>query len=617
MKKLEAYPNWAIVNTIASLLEGALIAHFAAFWGRQEWYDLQWDRIFGAKASDLLAGCNRTPGTESDFILKRWRYELREAKGSNGVRTLDDLISGSREVPAPDREPDLFGEERLQVILLRHRFHKMVSQDEESGDMPLLIYKGSQGQMAFEFRVPTGHISNNTMILSCEMRSALGFQDIEGEYCMRMRIKAEPGYLAFEVISADQADEIRGCAVYLQGRATVDGEIRALSDWVKFSARHVTRGWLETHRLAAKALRSHELKNVSAEAPSSSVASSSRSMTSPTTTSAIHPHSFTDKHYVTCLENALAEGYQARLTWPAGSSARQSPTFAAPSSKRDCSQKNKRLTVPLSLLPKALAKNQGDVDSWRIWLRIVPESSTPFRCAVAKKGTTPQQTDFATFNITGKRAHELLEHASRLRGCATPKDVSNNRSAHVRGQRRLPSLLDGSFVGSYNLAVKKRAIPASRHSEKQVRPFNWHSDRAVVCFRFRAVGSQKWYTSRDEAAARSLLQDVEAGEQGTSKERPEVPTTTFQPELAARNDALNCNGKAIRVSEANADDDDEALSVDDLDASNNAEANAINDEQLSDNGPILISVRRLKRHAPVFDEESENKPILACMRCSA
>ncbi|PWN18100.1 hypothetical protein BCV69DRAFT_301556 [Microstroma glucosiphilum] len=90
LKKLHSYPAWALTNTFNSLLEGTLIAHFAAFHGRHAWYDAQWDKIFGAKARKDLAGCNRTPGTESDSGLKRWRYEPRDANGSKGVRTLED-----------------------------------------------------------------------------------------------------------------------------------------------------------------------------------------------------------------------------------------------------------------------------------------------------------------------------------------------------------------------------------------------------------------------------------------------------------------------------------------------------------------------------------------------
>lgn len=173
----------------------------------------------------------------------------------------------------------------------------------------------------------------------------------------------------------------------------------------------------------------------------------------------------------------------------------------------------KRFAIPRALLPASLLENRDGVRDWKAWLRIVPESSTRFRCAVARQGTTSQTTDFAALILSGNAAQELLEHASRLRGCAAPEDVSENRSAHWRSYRRLPSLLDGTFVGSYNLTVDKRAIPASLLSSqcdrKEVRQFNWHLDREAIRSRYRAVGSSRWYVSKDKTAAETLLQDVE------------------------------------------------------------------------------------------------------------
>jgi hypothetical protein len=86
------YPTWALINTLNSLLEGALIAHFAAFCGRKQSYDKQWNKTFSQRAAEHLAGCNRTPGTEGDFAVKRWRYEPKEGTASKKVRTLEELI---------------------------------------------------------------------------------------------------------------------------------------------------------------------------------------------------------------------------------------------------------------------------------------------------------------------------------------------------------------------------------------------------------------------------------------------------------------------------------------------------------------------------------------------
>lgn len=199
------------------------------------------------------------------------------------------------------------------------------------------------------------------------MRSALGFKDIDDDYCFRFRLVAEPGYVAFEVLPADQADEVRGCAVYLKGRGMVNGEVRNLSGWVKYSARHASEAWLDVHRLAARALEHKEEKkslvdkSASGFASSSSptLASSSSTLASTSAAVASAPtHDITNKDYVTALNNALADGYQSRMAWVKNLVG--GPILRAPSCK-ECEIVGKRFAVPLSLVPSPLREDKSQL----------------------------------------------------------------------------------------------------------------------------------------------------------------------------------------------------------------------------------------------------------------
>lgn len=62
------YPAAALVNTINSLVEASLIAHFGAY-NLMSAYNVQWATRFGGATRSQIVGCNATPGTEGNFTL--------------------------------------------------------------------------------------------------------------------------------------------------------------------------------------------------------------------------------------------------------------------------------------------------------------------------------------------------------------------------------------------------------------------------------------------------------------------------------------------------------------------------------------------------------------------
>lgn len=131
-------------------------------------------KTFSQRAAEHLTGCNRTPGTEGDFAIKRWCYEPRDDKASKGVRTLEDLVPAFLAVSAPDDSPDLCGDEPLDVILKIRCLIKMVSQSSDSDDIPVTVNREGPDRSTTRFLISNNH----KVSLPAEMRSAL---DLEGK----------------------------------------------------------------------------------------------------------------------------------------------------------------------------------------------------------------------------------------------------------------------------------------------------------------------------------------------------------------------------------------------------------------------------------------------------
>jgi hypothetical protein len=483
-----------------------------------------------------------------------------------------------------------------------------------------------------KFRVPRGYISNNTTAWSIEMHSALGFEEIDGDYCFRIRLNAKPDYVAFEVISADHADDVRGCAVYLQGRATVGGETRAVSDWVECGSRYVSEAWLDVHLLAARALRHNEAKKSLVDKSASAVASSSSSTLASTSAAvATAPiHDISNKEYATALNNALTDGYQSRIAW--GKTLVGGPILGAPSCK-ECKIVGKRFAVPLSLVPSPLREYRTQLNQWRAWLKIVPEHASPFHCAVVRKDATPSPKDFGIHGLSGISAQKLLKDTSKVRGNKAPEVMSEYRTAEPRARRRLPSLLEGTFTGSYKPRIGtrfagKESVIATRLATaietKEVEKVIWHLDCNAKCLRYRAVGSDEWFNVKNKEAALLMLEDVREMEKelGISAVRPEVTNTAGpsaereRPEVTNTADpsaaALNCsNDKAIEVAEG--DDEPVITAVRYI----NRHAPTVNDDDSSsENEPILANRRRLKRRVIDIDDESgDEQPVRPKRTC--
>lgn len=111
----------------------------------------------------MIAGCNRTPGTEGNDHLKAWKYEPRPARREEGARTLEELIPVLREAaPAGSEETDedkLFGEDRIELVLVRRFLRKMAATGEESDDIPIDTLRSGNGDRYMIYRHGNSHAS--------------------------------------------------------------------------------------------------------------------------------------------------------------------------------------------------------------------------------------------------------------------------------------------------------------------------------------------------------------------------------------------------------------------------------------------------------------------------
>lgn len=305
LRHLDKYSDFALNNTLSSLLEAVCVARMCSFQGAP--YVKSWTTAFG-RPPPSITGLNKDPATMGNYtaqlLVQRPRqkdsFETRENGETSIARHGDGrLVASQGKVTHITLKGKIAAEVAVKGSV--SEFAEKYVEGESFADAILQaqIDHDVAGRAGGVPQCPVTRISDRWVLkmnkyrLPASLAASLGLRVDGGRWNVRMRFVEEQGFKAFPRWHGEGAEETHNIAIELLATPEDSEGGGPPSPWLRYQneSSNACRAWIELHQMAGKAFRKLKATTASALPTSPQTASTFASVASPSAVSgSSNPH---------------------------------------------------------------------------------------------------------------------------------------------------------------------------------------------------------------------------------------------------------------------------------------------------------------------------------------